>query len=40
METLVVGGTLLGTFFGALLIQKAALEGFFRILKAERRTRE
>jgi len=39
METLVIGGTLLGSFVGAFVIQKAALEGLFRILTAERRTR-
>ena len=39
MDTLVIGGTLLGTFLGAFVVQKAALEGLFRILQAERRTR-
>ena len=39
MDTLVIGGTLLGTFVGAFMIQKAALEGLFRILSAERRGR-
>jgi len=39
METLVIGGTLLGSFVGAFVIQKAALEGLFRILAAERRAR-
>ena len=39
MDTLVIGGTLLGSFLGAFMIQKAALEGLFRILKAERRAR-
>ena len=39
METLVIGGTLLGSFVGAFVIQKAALEGLFRMLKAERRSR-
>ena len=37
MDTLVIGGTLLGSFVGAFVIQKAALEGLFRILRAERR---
>jgi len=36
METVVIGGTLLGTFVGALWIQKAALDGLFRILMARR----
>ena len=39
MDTIVIGGTLVGTFLGALLVQKAALEGLFRILMAERRIR-
>jgi hypothetical protein len=39
METLVIGGALLGSFVGAFVIQKAALEGLFRILRAERRLR-
>jgi hypothetical protein len=39
METLVIGGTLLGSFVGAFMIQKAALEGLFRILNTERRSR-
>lgn len=37
MDTLVIGGTLLGSFLGAFVIQKAALEGLFRILKGDRR---
>jgi hypothetical protein len=40
METLVIGGTFLGAFFGAFVVQKAALEGFFRLIAAERRSRE
>jgi hypothetical protein len=39
METLVIGGALLGSFVGAFMIQKAALEGLFRILEPERRPR-
>lgn len=39
MDTLVIGGTLLGSFVGALVIQKVALRGLFRLLKAERRVR-
>ena len=39
METLLIGGTVLGTFVGAFVVQKAALEGFFRYLAAERRAR-
>ncbi len=40
MEGVVIGMTLLGSFVGAFALQKAALEGFFRILGAERRIRE
>ena len=40
MDTLVIGGTLLGTFVGAFVIQKAALEGLLRMLNAERRARQ
>ncbi len=39
METLLVGGALLGSFAGAFLLQRAALEGIFRILMTERRVR-
>ena len=37
MEAVVVGATFLGTLAGALLIQKAALEGLFRIMNERRR---
>ena len=39
MPDTVIGSTLLGSFVGAFVIQKVALEGFFRILGAERRIR-
>ena len=39
METLVIGGTFLGTLAGALMIQKMALEGLLRVLRTERRAR-
>ena len=39
MEALVIGGALLGSFVGAFVIQKAALEGLFRMLGVERRAR-
>lgn len=39
METLVIGGTFLGTLVGALMLQKYALEGLLRVLSAERRAR-
>jgi hypothetical protein len=40
MEAVVIGATLFGSFLGAFAIQKAALEGLFRIMAAERRPRE
>ncbi len=39
MELFVIAATLVGTFAGALLLQKAALAGLFRI-RRERRGRE
>lgn len=39
MDALVIGGTLLGSFVGAFVIQRAALEGLLRVLAAERRMR-
>ena len=39
MDTLVIGGTLLGTLVGAFVIQKVALQGLLRALKAEKRGR-
>lgn len=38
MEAFVIASTLVGSFFGAFVVQKAALEGLFRIMNAERRT--
>jgi hypothetical protein len=40
MDAFVIGATLLGSFVGAFAIQKAALEGLFRIMSAERRVRQ
>lgn len=37
MEAVVVATTLFGTVFGAFLLQKAALEGLFRVLHVYRR---
>ncbi len=37
METVIVGATVLSSFVGAFVIQKAALEGLFRIMQTERR---
>jgi hypothetical protein len=39
METVVVIGTLVGSFAGAFVLQKAALEGLFRIMNNDRRAR-
>jgi hypothetical protein len=39
METLVIAGTLVGSVAAAFALQKAALEGLFRFLEAERRSR-
>ena len=39
MEAIVVGATLLGSFATAFLLQKAALEAFFRAMDADRRSR-
>ena len=38
MEAFVIASTVVGTFLGAFVVQKAALEGLFRIMDAERRT--
>ena len=40
METFLIGTTLLGSFIGAFMLQKAALEGLFRLMNAERCARE
>jgi hypothetical protein len=39
METFVIAATVAGSFVGALLLQRAALAGLFRLMR-ERRTRE
>ena len=39
MEAFVIAATLLGSFLGALLLQKAALQGLFRAMNADRRIR-
>jgi len=39
MDAVVIASTLVGSFVGAFVIQKAALEGLFRIMNTERRTR-
>jgi hypothetical protein len=40
MEALVITGTLLGSLAAAFALQKAALEGLFRFMKTERRSRQ
>jgi hypothetical protein len=40
MDAFVIGTTLVGSFLGAFVIQKAALRGLFRILDVERRARQ
>jgi hypothetical protein len=37
MEAFVIASTLVGSFVGAFVIQKAALEGLFRMMNADRR---
>jgi hypothetical protein len=40
MEAFVIAGTVLGSFLGAFALQKAALEGMFRMMNADRRIRQ
>jgi hypothetical protein len=40
MEAFVIAGTVLGSFVGAFALQKAALEGLFRMMNADRRSRQ
>jgi hypothetical protein len=40
MEAFVIAGTLIGSFATAFYIQKAALEGLFRIMDPNRRARQ
>jgi len=39
MDALLISATLFGSFLGAFALQKAALEGLFRIMDNERRDR-
>lgn len=39
MDALVIGAAVVGSFVGAWALQKAALEGLFRIMGADRRSR-
>ncbi len=40
MDAFVITATLVGSLWGAFVLQKAALEGLFRIMDADRRARE
>ncbi len=40
MEAIVIASALAGSVAGAFLVQKAALEGLFRMMEADRRVRE
>ena len=40
MDALLISATLFGSFVGAFVLQKAALEGLFRIMDTGRRTRQ
>jgi hypothetical protein len=40
MEAFVIGATLFGSFLGAFVLQKAALEGLFRMMQTDRRARQ
>ena len=39
MDAIVIVGAVVGSFAGAFVLQKAALEGLFRMMNADRRTR-
>jgi hypothetical protein len=40
MEAFLIGATLLGSFAGAFVIQKAALEGLLKFMSGDRRTQQ
>jgi hypothetical protein len=40
MEAIVIGATLVGSFATAFVLQRAALEAFFRAMDADRRARQ
>ena len=40
MDALLISATVVGSFLGAFALQKAALEGLFRIMHTDRRERE
>jgi hypothetical protein len=39
MDAVVIMGAVVGSFAGAFVLQKVALEGLFRIMNADRRIR-
>jgi len=39
MDALLIAGALAGSFVGAFVIQRAALEGLLRVMSADRRFR-
>jgi hypothetical protein len=40
MDAFIITAALFGSFAGAFILQKAALEGLFRIMQMERRARQ
>jgi len=40
MEAVLIVGTVVGSFAGAFVLQKAALEGLFRMMNSDRRFRQ
>jgi hypothetical protein len=40
MEAMIVIGAVVGSFAGAFALQKAALEGLFRMMNSDRRLRQ
>ncbi len=40
MDAVMIIGALVGSFAGAFALQKAALEGLFRIMNVDRRARQ
>jgi hypothetical protein len=40
MDALLIAATLFSSFLGAFALQKAAMEGLFRAMNADRRERE
>jgi hypothetical protein len=40
MEALIISATVFGSFLGAFALQKAALEGLFRMMGTDRRSRQ